>query len=130
MYVDHSNTSVAFPTMVHLVIENVYTRSNFHFPISKSFDRPKPKPIPIVLESSISLSAVEGIRQQYSAGGLSDQTIGLLESSRRPGTLHHYKTEWRKWDNRCLSKNIDLVYAGANFVFEFFFQTIFDRIRV
>ena len=97
VYIDHNNTSVAFPTMVHPVTENVYIRSNFHSPISKSFDRPKPKPTHIVSESNISLSGMEGIRQQYSAEGLSDQTIDLLESSRRPSRLHHYKTGWRKW---------------------------------
>ena len=53
VYVDHNNTSVAFPTMVHSVIENVYTRSNFHSPISKSFDRPKPKSTHVVPESNI-----------------------------------------------------------------------------
>ena len=66
--------------MVHPVIENVYTRSNFHSPIPKSFDRPKPKPTPIVSESNISLSSMEGFQQQYSAESLSDQTIDLLES--------------------------------------------------
>ena len=92
VYIDHNNTSVAFPTMVHPVIENVYTRFNFHFPIPKYFDRPKPKPTPIVSESNISLSSMEGLRQQYSVEGLSDQTVNLLKSSRRLGTLHHYKT--------------------------------------
>ena len=70
VYVGHDNTSVALPTMVHPVIENVYARSNFHSPISKSFDRPKPKPTPIVSESNISLSSMEGPQQQYSAEGL------------------------------------------------------------
>ena len=32
VYVDPNNTSVAFPTMVHSVIENVYKRSNFNYP--------------------------------------------------------------------------------------------------
>ena len=62
VYVDHNNTSVAFPTMVHQVIENVYTKSNFHSPISKSFDRLKPEPTPIVSESNIGLSGMEGFR--------------------------------------------------------------------
>ena len=48
LYVDHNNTRVTFPTMVNPVIGNVYTRSNFRFPISKSFDRPKPEPTPTV----------------------------------------------------------------------------------
>ena len=47
MYIDHNNTILAFLTMVHPVIEDVYTRSNFHSPISKSFDRPKPKQTPM-----------------------------------------------------------------------------------
>ena len=51
VYVHHNNTSVAFPTMVHPVVENVCTRSNFHSHISKSFDRPKPVPTPIASES-------------------------------------------------------------------------------
>ena len=38
VYVDDNNTSLAFPTMEHPVIENVYTRSNFNSHISKSFD--------------------------------------------------------------------------------------------
>ena len=97
MYVGHNNTSVTFPTMVHPVIKNVYTRSSFHSLISKSFDRSKPEPTSIVSESNISLSGMEGLRQQYSAEGLSDQTNDLLESSRKPGTLHHYTTVWRKW---------------------------------
>ena len=64
--------------MVHTVIENVYTRSNFHSPFSKCFDRPKPKLTPIVSESNISM---EGLRQQYSAEGLLDETTDLLKSS-------------------------------------------------
>ena len=74
----HNNTSVAFPIMVHPVIENAYTRSNVHPPISKFFDRPKAKPTSIMSGSNISLSSMEGLRQQYSAEGLSDQTIDLL----------------------------------------------------
>ena len=70
--------------MVYPVIDYVYTRSNLHCPISKSFDRPKPQPTPIVSESNISLSSMEDLRQQYSTEGLSDQIIDLLESSRRP----------------------------------------------
>ena len=71
-YVDHNNTSVAFPAIVHTVIENVYTRSNFYSPISKYFDRPKPKPTPNASESNISFSSMEVPRQQYSAEGSSD----------------------------------------------------------
>ena len=119
VHVDHNNTSVAFPTMVHPVIENVYTRSNFHPPISKLFDRSKPNPTPIVTESNVSLSGMEGLRQQYSAESLSDQTTDLLERSRRPGTLHHYKTGWQKWCSWCLSGKIDPASAGVNFMLEF-----------
>ena len=43
VYVDHNNISVTFPPMVHPVIEDVYTKSNFHPPISKPFYRPKRK---------------------------------------------------------------------------------------
>ena len=110
---------MTFPIMVHPVIENAYTRSNFHSPISKSFDRPKPKLTPIVSESNISLSSMEGLWQQYSAEGLSDQTTDLLESSRRLGTLHHYKKGWQKWCSWCLSRKIDPVSAGVNCVLEF-----------
>ena len=56
-YVDHSNTSVAFPTMVHSVIENVYTRYNFHSPLSKSFDRLKPKQHPLCQNQTLVLAA-------------------------------------------------------------------------
>lgn len=59
MYVDRNNTSVAFPINVHQVIENVCTRSKFHFLISKSFDRLKPEPTLILLKSNISLSGME-----------------------------------------------------------------------
>ena len=58
VHVDHNNINVAFPTMVYAVIENVYTRSNFHSPIYKSFDKPKPTPTPTVSESNISLSSM------------------------------------------------------------------------
>ena len=92
VYVDHSDSSVAFPTMVHPIIENIYTRSNFHSPISKSFGRPKPKPTSTVSKSNINLSSMEGFQQQYSAEGLSDKTTNLLESSQKLGTLHYYKT--------------------------------------
>ena len=50
LYVDHNDTSVAFPIMVQLVIENFYTRSNFHSSISKSFNSLKPEPTPTVSE--------------------------------------------------------------------------------
>ena len=72
VHIDHNNTSVAFSTILHPVVENVYTLSNFHSSISKSFDRHKPGPIPIVSESKIGLSGMEGLRQQYSADGLSN----------------------------------------------------------
>ena len=85
---------MAFQTMVHPVTENVYTRSTFHSPIFKSFDRRKPEPTPIASESNISLGGMEGLREQYSAEGLSDQTTDLPESSRRPSILHHYKKGW------------------------------------
>ena len=78
MYMNHNNTSVAFPTIVDPVTENVYTRSNFHSLISKSFDKPKPKPTPIVSESNISLSSMEGLLKQHSAEGLSDQSSVIL----------------------------------------------------
>ena len=81
VYVDHNNSNVAFATMIHPVIENVYTTVNFHSPISKSFDSPKLKPAPVVSELNISISSMEGLRQQYSAEGLSNQTMDLLESS-------------------------------------------------
>lgn len=87
-----NSTSVTFPTMLHLVNEDVYTRSNFYSHISESFDRPKPEPTRIVSESNISLNGMEGFRQQYSAECLSDQILDLLEISRRPGTLHYCKT--------------------------------------
>ena len=74
--------------MVHPVIEKVYTKISFHPPISKYFDRPKPKLTPIVSQSNISLNSMEGLGQQYPAEGFSDQTIDLLESSLRLGTLH------------------------------------------
>ena len=106
VYVGHNNTSVAFPTKIHPVIENAYTRSNFHSPISKSFNRPKPKLTLIVSELNTSLSSMEGVWQQYSAEGLSDQTIDFLESSWRLGILLHYKTGWRKWCSWCLSKKL------------------------
>ena len=67
--------------MLHPDIENVYTRCNFHCPISKSFDRSKPEPTPIVSVLNISLSSMEGLQQQYSAEDLPDQTTDLLESS-------------------------------------------------
>ena len=81
--------------MVHPVIENVYTRSNFHTPTFKSFDRPKPEPTPTVSESNISLSDMEGLRKKYSAESLLEQT-DLLENSQRLGTLHHHKMDRQK----------------------------------
>ena len=129
MYIDHINTSVSFPIMVQPVIENVYTKSNFHSPISKSFDRPKPKPTPILSESNISLSSMEGLRQQYSAEGLSDETTDLLESSRRPGTLHHYKKGWRKLGSWCLSRKIDSVSASVNCLLGFLSSLFSEGIK-
>ena len=89
VHVDHNNTSVAFPTMVHPVIENVYIRSNFHPPISKSFDRSKPNPTPIVTESNVSLSGMEGLRahciitkrggKSGVAGAFQEKLIPLLQ---------------------------------------------------
>ena len=78
VYMNHNNISVAFPPIVDPVIENVYTRSNFHSLISKSFDRPKPKPTAIVSESNISLSSMEGLLKQHSAEGLLDQSSVIM----------------------------------------------------
>ena len=90
--------------------------------MSKSFGRPKPEPTPVVSESSISLSSMKCFRQHYFTEGLSDQTIDLLESSQRLGTLHHYKTGWQRWSSWCFSRKIDPVSAGLNFVLEFLFN--------
>ena len=120
VYVDRNNTSMAFPTMVHPVIENVYTRSSFHFPVSKSFDRPKPKPTPIVSESNISLSSMEGFWQQCSAEGLSDQTTDCLKVVE--DRAHSIITE-RGGESGVAGvfqeRNIDPVPAGVNCVLEF-----------
>ena len=59
MYVNHNDTSVAFLTMVHLVILNVCIRSSFHFLMSKCFDRPKSKRTPIVSESNMGFSGIK-----------------------------------------------------------------------
>ena len=88
-------------------------------PFLNLFTDPNEKPTPIVPESNICLSGMEGLRQQYSAEGLSGQTIELLKSSRRPGTLHYYKMGWSKWSSWCLSRKVDPVSAGVNFVLEF-----------
>ena len=102
VYIDHNK--VTFPIILHPDIENVYTRCNFHYPISKSFDRSKPEPTPIVSVLNISLSSMEGLRQQYSAEGLPDQTTDLLESSWKPIILYHYKRGWQKCGSWCLSR--------------------------
>ena len=70
-------------------------------------------------ESNTGFSNLEGLLQQYSAEGLSDQTNDLLESSRRLETLYHYKTEWRKWVSWCLSRKTDSVNAEVIFVLNF-----------
>ena len=57
VYIEDNNTSVAFPTMVHPVIENVYTRSNFHFLISKSFYRPSQNQHPLCHNQTLPLAA-------------------------------------------------------------------------
>ena len=49
--------------------------------ISKTFDRPEPEPTLVVSESSIYLCSIQGLWQQFSAEGLSDQTIDFLGSS-------------------------------------------------
>ena len=118
VYVDHSDSSAAFPSMVHPIIENIYTRSNFHSPISKSFGRPKPKLTTIRSKSNINLSSMEGFQQQYSAEDLSDKTTNLLESSQKPGTLHSYKTGWQMWSSWCLSRKVAPVSAAVNWGLE------------
>ena len=62
---------------------------------------------------------MKNIWQQYSAKGLSGQTTEHLESSPRTGTLYHYKTGWGKRSIWCLSRKIDPIGAGVNFVLEF-----------
>lgn len=116
MYFYHNKTSVAFPTMIHPVIEDVYTRSIINSPIFKSFDIPELKSTSIVSETWF--SSMEVLGQQYSAA-LSGQTIQLPQSRRRPGTLYPYKTGLQKWSSWCLSRNIDPVFADVNFVLEF-----------
>ena len=61
VYIDHNNTNLAFPTMLHPVIKDIYTRYNFYCPISKLFGRPKPGATPIVSESNINFSRMEGL---------------------------------------------------------------------
>ena len=43
--------------MVHSVIETVYTRSNCHSSISKSFDRSKPNQHPLCQNQTLALAA-------------------------------------------------------------------------
>lgn len=61
VYIDHNNTNLAFPTMLHPVIKDIYTRYNFYCPISKLFGRPKPGATPIVSESNINFNRMEGL---------------------------------------------------------------------
>ena len=69
----------------------------------------------LLYHCNVGLSGMEGLRQQYSAEDLSYKTIDLLESNRRPVTLHHYKTGWKKWGSWCVSTKIYAVSAGINF---------------
>ena len=94
----------------------------FSFPRFQIFwpkTKPKPTSTPIMSESNTGFSNLEGLWQHYSSEGLSDQTNDLLESSRRLGTLYHYKTEWRKWVRRCISRKTDSVTAEVTFVLDF-----------
>ena len=129
VYVDYNNTSVASPTMVKPVIENVYIKSNIHSPICTIFWQTQTRTKTHCIRIKYWLDGMEGLRQQYSAEGLSDQTIDLLESIRRRDTLHHYKMGWRRWGSWCISRKIDPVSAGVNFVLGFLSNLFSERLE-
>ena len=56
---DRCTLSTIFPTMLHPVIEHLYTRSNFNSPISKSFDRHEPNHHTLCLNRTLALAAWE-----------------------------------------------------------------------
>ena len=84
---------------------------------SKSLTDPNQNQHALCLTRTLA-SAAWKVLQQHSAG-LPGQTIELLNSNQKPGTVYHYKTGWRKWSSWCLSRNTDLVCAGVNFVLKF-----------
>lgn len=116
---DNNNTGLAITNMVHSVTENEYSTSITNPTLTKPSDRPKRKTTSVMPKSHTSFGGLESLREQYTAEGLSGQTIELLESSRRQGTLYHYKTGWGKWSSWCLSRKVDPLCAGVKFVLEF-----------
>ena len=55
--IDHNNTSVASPTMVNPVIENVYTRSNFIPPFPNLLTDPSQNQHPLFQNQTLALVA-------------------------------------------------------------------------
>ena len=103
--IQHNNTSTAFPTMIHPVIENIETRYNFHSTISKYLlTRPNENQTLHLCENqtlALTTWKVSGnsiLQKTY-------QTKQLI-CSQKPDTLHHYKTGWRMWSSWFLSKKL------------------------
>ena len=56
-YLDHNNTSVALPAMLHPVMRNVYTRTNFHSPISNLSTNRNQNQHPLCQDQTLVLAA-------------------------------------------------------------------------
>ena len=59
MYVDHCNAKVAFPTMIHPVIDNLFTKPNSYSPISKSLTDRKQNQHPLYQNQTLVLAVWE-----------------------------------------------------------------------
>ena len=115
--VDHSNTNVALPTIVHQVIENVYTRSNFHSRFPDLLTDPNQHPL--CQNQTLALAAWKVSGNSILQKAYQTKQFTCLEVAEDHARYIIFKTGWRKWGSFCLSRKTDPVPAGLNFVLEF-----------
>ena len=73
---------------------------------SKSFDRAKQTKSSVNKKTKLTASGMDSSREKLSAEGLSEEPAILIANARRPGTVSHYKSAWRKWGSWCVRRKI------------------------
>ena len=93
---DSSNPRMANTVVVHSAYANVNKLSLFTSKYSKSFDRAKQTKSSVDRKTKLATLSMDSFKEKLSAEGLLEESAILIANARRPGTVAHYESPWRK----------------------------------
>ncbi|MEO0684124.1 MAG: hypothetical protein AAFY76_03515 [Cyanobacteria bacterium J06649_11] len=67
----------------------------------------------------LKISGLAGFRENLETKGISKAASDLISSSRRPGTISHYESSWRKWVCWCNRKKVSPTKCDIKFILDF-----------